>query len=49
MPLVYHGPSEIQGEISDMKRYIERMKIPDGPKDNYCFCLGEMDAVRKYA
>jgi hypothetical protein len=52
---VYHGPSEIQGEISDMseiekmKRYIERTKISDGPKDNYCFCLGEMDEVRKYA
>ncbi len=36
-------------EIEKMKRYIERTKMGRDPKDNYCFCLGEMEEVRKYA
>ena len=36
-------------EIEKMKRYIERTKMPEDPADNFCFCLGELNEVGKFA
>ena len=36
-------------EIEKMKRYIERTKLPEDPMDNFCFCLGELDEIGRYA
>lgn len=53
--IIHPAPSEIKEvfrkmtEIEKMQKYIERTKIPNDPKDNYCFRLGEMEEVRKYA
>ncbi len=36
-------------EIEKMQRYIARAKMPSDPKDNYCFCLGELNAIERFA